>query len=445
MSTENHTTRFTIGTACLMAVGLAVCGVAQPPTPPDPQTLALARKIEALERELAEIKAELAERPGASPIAPAASALPAQPEAAPPAIAEPAALDQPALAVPAQGDSTTLGPLKFRGYTDFSYGRPIFSAMPTGNLVNSTNGFSLGDFDLFTTARIGSHFRMLSELLITSDFSNEFSAEMDRLLLTYSANDYFRISAGKYNTAIGFYSNQFNRARYFQTATGRPILFTDEDDGGILPVHSIGLTANGKIPSGALGLHWVAELANGRASVSTAALAANSQVEPIQNFVDENNRKAVNFAIYARPSWWPGFQTGASLYIDREHPQSFALLDQRIYSAYAALITSHLELLAEGVYLRHEFITDQHQFNTVSTYAQASYAMGRVRPYLRYDYQNVPITDPIFGSLGRKDGPSVGVRFDWSEFVALKLQYGRLGVNLGPTANDVQAQIVYAF
>jgi hypothetical protein len=286
---------------------------------------------------------------------------------------------------------------------------------------------------------------MLGELLITSDFTNQFSAEMDRLMVTYSANDYFRISAGKYNTAIGFYSNEFNRARFFQTATGRPLLFTDEDDGGILPVHSIGLTANGKIPSGELGLHWVAEIANGRASVSTAVLAAGSTVEPIQNHVDENNGKAVNFALYARPSGWNGFQTGVSLYVDREHPLSFAPLNQRIYSAYAALVKPHIELLAEGVYLRHEFTTDHQQFNTVSTYAQASYLIGRVRPYFRYDYQNVPSSDPIFGSLGRKDGPSLGIRFDWSDFVALKFQYGRLGVNSGPTANDAQAQVVFGF
>jgi hypothetical protein len=189
----------------------------------------------------------------------------------------------------------------------------------------------------------------------------------------------------------------------------------------------------------------VAEVSNGRAAVSTAATAAGSEVQPIQNFVDENNGKAVNFALYVRPVAINGLQIGGSVYIDREHPYFLAPLNQRIYSAYAALVRPHLELLAEGVFLRHEFTTNHLQYNTVSSYAQASYLFGRIRPYFRYDYQNVPIGDPIFGSLGRKDGPSAGVRFDWSDFVALKLQYGRLGVNLGPTANDVQAQFVFAF
>jgi len=302
-------------------------------------------------------------------------------------------------------------------------------------LSKSTNGFSLGDFDLFTTARMGNHFSMLGELLITSDFSNEVTAEMDRLLLSYSANDYFKISAGKYNTAIGFYTNEFHRARFFQTATSKPLMFADEDNGGILPVHSIGVSATGKIPSGDLGLHWIAEVANGRGS---------SGGPTGQNFVDENNGKGVNLALYARPSAWNGFQTGVSMYRDRLHPASFVPVDQRIYTAYAAMIRPHLELITEGTLLQHES-TDHDQFNTVSTYAEASYLFGRLRPYFRYEYQNVPNSDPVFIGFGRKDGPSMGMRFEWSDFVNFKLQFGRLGVRSGVTANDVQAQLAFAF
>jgi hypothetical protein len=47
--------------------------------------------------------------------------------------------------------------------------------------------------------------------------------------------------------------------------------------------------------------------------------------------------------------------------------------------------------------------------------------------------------------FGRKDGPSVGIRFEPSDFVNFKLQFGRLGVRSGPTANDLQAQLAFAF
>ncbi len=213
----------------------------------DDRTAELVKKIQQLEADLAAIKAELATSYTMLQQRSTAVALCTRRQLLPAATTAPAD-DAAALAALApdtsQGDEHTLGPLEFRGYSDFSFGRPIFSTLPAGGLTGSTTSFSLGDFDLFVNARIGSHLSVLGELLITSDFSNEFSAEMDRLMLTYSANKYFKISGGKYHTAIGYYTNEFYRARYFQTTTGAPILFTDEDDGEILPVRSsIGLTA----------------------------------------------------------------------------------------------------------------------------------------------------------------------------------------------------------
>src|SRR5580692_951699 len=135
----------TLPVACLMVTAFSFSGFAQSAATPDPQTLALEQRIDALERALAEVKAELAQHPSPPPTAP---------PVAPVAIATLTNADVPAAVSPAENDSHTLGPLQFRGYSDFTYGRPVFSTLPEGNLTNSTNGFSLGDFDLFTTARI---------------------------------------------------------------------------------------------------------------------------------------------------------------------------------------------------------------------------------------------------------------------------------------------------
>jgi len=415
----------------LIAALLIFAGLAPAQTTvPEDRTAQLIKKVQELEADLAAIKAELQQQ-GASVAAPAAAA--AQPNPSPDA-AQAAAL----IADTAPADEHVLGPLEFRGYSDFTFGRPIFSALPAGGLSGSPQSFNLGDFDLFVNATLGNHLTALAELLVTSDFTNEFSAEMDRLMLTFSANKYFKISAGKYHTAIGYYSNAFYRARYFQTATGAPILFTDEDDGGIIPVHSIGLSATGELPSGPLGLHWVAEVSNGMAS-------RNTTVEPIQNFVDENNGKAVNFALYARPESINGLDIGGSFYRDMQHPDQMGTIEQRIYSAHAAMVRPHLELIAESVLLQHELLAINHNFNTVSVYGQASYKFGKVRPYFRYEYQNIPATDPIFGAVGRMSGPSLGTRYDFSDFGAFKVQYGLLGVRSGPSTNAFQAQLAFAF
>jgi hypothetical protein len=48
---------------------------------------------------------------------------------------------------------------------------------------------------------------------------------------------------------------------WFQTTIDRPHIFEFEDSERPLPIHSIGIAAMGKIPSGSLGLHWLAEVA----------------------------------------------------------------------------------------------------------------------------------------------------------------------------------------
>jgi hypothetical protein len=409
------------GALIVIATFVSLCARSQPPI--DPQTAALMKKAEELERGLAELKAELARRGAVSTSDSTAVSIP---------VPEPPAMPQPA------NEGRTLGPLQLRGFSDLGFGRALFEKMPPAGLHGSSHSFTIGDFDLFATSQITDRLSFLGEMLITSDFTNAFAAELDRLLLTYKVNEYFRISAGKYNTAIGFYSNQFHRARFFQTATGRPMLFADEDNGGILPVHGIGVTATGKIPSGGLGLHWVAEVANGRG-------AHGAEPAPVQNFVDENNGKAFNLAIYARPDRLHGFQTGASFYRDVLYPEGAGRLRQSIFSGYAAFVSPHTELLAEGVLLRHSDLAVLRTFNTVSWYVQASRKAGPLRPYARYEYQNTPKEDPLFHDLGRRNGPSAGIRFDLSAYAALKLQFGRLSLRNGMSTNTAHAQVAFAF
>jgi hypothetical protein len=408
------------------------------------ESAALIRRVAELELALSEIKAELARRPAGVQDTAAAPATTATLSAS---TAQPAA--QPNDAVSSNRDPEPdnradnevqkLGPLEFRGYGAMSFGRPVFSNLPPTGLAGSPQSFSIGDFDLFVNAQLNDHVRIISELLITSDYTNLFSVELDRMMLDYRVNRHLSLSAGKFNTAIGFYSNEFHRAPFFQTATDRPVMFADEDANGILPVHSIGVSATGEVPSGALGLHWVAEVSNGRATDSGSLRAT-------QNFVDANGGKAINGALYIKPAWLEGFQSGVGLYRDRLTLPGLGQIEERIYSAHAALIRSHLELMAEAAMLWNQSEFSHRITRPVTSYGQASYLFGSVRPYLRFDYQNVAASDPLFGSLGRKSGPSAGIRYDFADFVALKFQYGYLtDTARRVSTNDLQAQLAFAF
>ncbi len=390
---------------------------------------ALLQRVEELEASQKQMQQTIDQLRGAAPVQPLSSS------AVPPAPAPAPVVEQAADNASDEGHVATLGPLQLQAFGDFEFGRPWFAQLPPGPYPATTNSFTVGDFDLFTNTRISDHLSVLGELLITSDFTNETSIEIDRMLLTYKASDYFQISFGKYNTDIGYYTNAFHRAHFFQTAISRPIMYADEDDGGILPVHNIGITATGKIPSGSLGLQWTAEIANGRSETA---------VEPVQNFTDENNGKAVNFALASSPAWLPGFHLGASFYVDTIHPFIAPSMRETIPAAYIVYVSPKFEWLNEMAVLTHSVLDSSRIYHTVTSYSQISWGFGRTRPYFRYDYQNAASSDPILGSLGRESGPSVGVERRLSRFLILKGQYGWVTVQ-DHTTGAVDGQIAYAF
>ena len=309
--------------------------------------------------------------------------------------------------------------LRIRGFGDINY--------HGSNQKGTTNSFALGQLNLFITSDISEKFKFLSEIVFESgpdNFynipggkKNEFGVDVERFLLQYSYNDYFNLAAGRYHTAIGFYNTAYHHSAWFQTTTGRPVLFQFEDSGGILPIHNVGLSASGRIPSGPLGLHYVAEIGNGRQSRSPLS------EEPVQNEVDENNFKAVNFALFSRPDAVRGLQLGFSGYHDKLMPVGLPRVDETILAAHVVYMVPKFEWLNEVVLVRHAPEGTSQVFNTPGFYTQIAKRFGSYQPYFRYQYINGSDREPIFPDVGRLEGPSAGLRYDASESVALKVQY----------------------
>lgn len=290
-----------------------------------------------------------------------------------------------------------------------------------------TNTFSLGQLNLFVTSDISEKFKFLGEIVfeagpdtfynVPGGNRNTFGVDVERYLLQYSYNDYFNLAVGRYHTAIGFYNTAYHHSTWFQTTTGRPLLFEFEDRGGILPIHNVGLSASGRIPSGSLGLHYVAEIGNGRQSRLPFA------EEPVQNMEDENNYKAFNLALFARPEAIRGLQFGFSGYHDRLMPLGQPRVDETILAAHAVYMSPKFEWLNEVVLVRHAPDGTSKVFNTPGWYTQIAKRFGSYQPYFRYQYINGSDQEPIFPDVGRIEGPSFGIRYDASESVAFKAQY----------------------
>src|SRR5260370_13792506 len=345
----------------------------------DKQTLQLLlQRIDQLESRVRQLEAE---RQPAAVVSPAPG--PTQKSAPPVNEAEQQAESQAESAVPERMDlSKTL--LRLRGFGDIT----LHGDTRKGN----TTAFTLGQLNLFVTSDISEKFKFLSEIVfeggpdniygVTRGEINTFSVDVERYLIQYSYNDYLNVGAGRFHTAIGYYNTAYHHSTWFQTTTARPFLFQFEDRGGILPIHTVGVSAFGLIPSGRLGLHYVAEVGNGRASRSPLTQ------EPVQNVVDDQNHKAFNLALFARPEAIRGLQVGFSVYRDLLAPINSPRIGETILAAHAALVRSKFEWLNEALIVRHAPNGIPRVFNTPRFYTQVSKQFGSYRPYFRYQYVN---------------------------------------------------------
>jgi hypothetical protein len=320
--------------------------------------------------------------------------------------------------------------LKIRGFSNI-----LWSG---SDQKGTTNSFALGQTDLFITSVLSRRIDMLSEVVFEADTSNNMGVDLERLLLRYSFNDYFKVSAGRYHTAIGFYNTAYHHSTWMQTAIDRPFIFQFEDDGGILPIHNVGLSATGIIPSGNLGLHYVAEIGNGRASRTPTA-------EAVQNRISDHNGKAFNLAVFARPQMVPGFQFGASYYHDSLVPEGFPTIHEQIVAAHVVYQGTRFEFLNEGLLIRHQWNATPSAFNTPAFYTQVSEGIGLFRPYFRYQYLNASDAEPIFGDVGRQNGPSFGMRYDIGEFASFKVEYDRTDLRQAKPVNGIATQLDFTF
>jgi hypothetical protein len=317
------------------------------------------------------------------------------------------------------------------------FGDVKFSAIDS---TGARNGFSLGQFDLFGRSQLSDRLSVLTEATLTALPRNTFNARLERLLLTYSPNDHLVASAGRYHTSIGYYNTAYHHGSWFQTAIGRPLVFAIDGDIGLLPSHTLGVSATGDVPSGALGLRYVAELGSGRAGQSSAAAAS-------QPAIADNNTPSVSLGLTAHPARWDGLQVGVSFYRDRLTLQdtSRAPIDEVIGGAHALYKTDAVELLGEMLVFKRSPRSTLPAVTSRGYYAQASRRVGPVRPYVRVDYLDIPRTDPLFGFLGRRAGPTFGARYDFEAFAALKLQASHLNQTTRSTMNRFDAQVAFMF
>src|SRR5580692_4668201 len=331
--------------------------------------------------------------------------------------------------------------IQWRGFGEVDY-KVLNQRTPElgtyGFVPGSSGNFYTGDFDLLLTARISDKASVLSEIAFGEGDAQKFDVDLERVLFKYDYNDHLRMSFGRYQTGIGYYNTAFHHGSWLQTTADRPLIMEFADNGGLLPTQAVGVSVTGEIPSGKLGLNYIAEY------------GSSDTVRPDLNKTsirDENNGNHVNFGLFVRPISIPGLQVGGSIYHDRISDFTrgpSVRLGQTIANVHLVYTAHGIEFLNEGFLVRHNYEQSSIVYNMPAFYSQVSKQFGRLRPFFRYQYINAN-PGSLFEDIALRQGPSFGARWDFNDNIAFKTQLDHTLRKGQPDLNGLHLQLAFTF
>jgi hypothetical protein len=317
-------------------------------------------------------------------------------------------------------------PLRVLGFGDFNY-------LATERDVPA--GFRTGQLAVHGIAGLTPRLTFFGEATATP-LDRGFAVEVERLILRHDFGDSFKLSAGRYHTPISYWNTAYHHGTWLHTSVARPEMI--RFGGVLLPVHFVGVLAEGSFPRIALGPGYAVGYGNGRhANVARPGDAG-----------DVDGHRAVLASVHLRPPRFFGLQAGAAVYVDRIATSPGFDLDERILSAHLSRESAGPELLAEYTHVRHS----QPQLGAESVangyYLQVAHRIASpgadFKPYLRLERVD-PSADPLLDSVSGLDyrGAILGVRHDFAPMAALKAEYRRERFQLADWSNSLHLQVSF--
>ncbi|GEM_PF-1228227 len=325
-----------------------------------------------------------------------------------------------------------------------------------------TNRFALGEPSFFLTGRFGPHLSFVDENLIEFH-GTVVGFGLGRVLVSYAFDRGLRLFAGRDHAATGFWNRTFGYAAIQQTTIERPFFLGFEDEGGVLPVHLVGLGAEGTFSLGGSQLQYECNLGNAPSLDLTGDGSGNVTAVGLDGHLtgDGADRKALAARLSFKPWADKGLSLGTATYVGRVDalaatpdlagaPVLFRDLGQWALEGEAVWRDERLELMGE-YYLFNDQVqgaATQGARGNRAFYAQAGvHLTEHWMPYLRAENLRAKSGDPYFTLLGplKKSIYLAGVRIDLVPRIsAVKLE-GRVIQTDASRSMEAGAQWAFGF
>ena len=308
----------------------------------------------------------------------------------------------------------------------------------TGGSIEAPSTFNLGSLTLFVHAQPTPQFFALAEVAFEPTVQ-DYALDVERMEAGWSPRSWFQTVIGRYHTPLGYWNTAFHHGKWLVTTIENPLLFKFEDEGGPLPVHTIGLLVFGQADfSPSVRLLYHLGIGNGRGATP----------DPPQKLMDIHEGKSVIGALHLGIS---GFRFGGSVYVDKTTPQATPGVDmkEQILVGDATFTTPPWEILAEGAWIRHEYSSPLPGGETTvydyGAYAQVSYqVMQWLRPYVRGEVQRIDQDDLFMENIPDQVRLLAGIRFDPIDALAVKLEGGNVRIK-GENGGYGRFQVAFVY
>ncbi len=321
------------------------------------------------------------------------------------------------------------------GDVNFQFGN---GPQPNGSTPGSLQthpSFALGTLSFLITGELQKHSVSTAEFALEyDDTTNQVGIDIERLHVGWLGEHFF-LYAGRVHTAFGYWNNAYHHGKWLQPNEERPRWVAFEDTGGILPIHTVGLSGGTNVEVGAsTELKITLSVSNGRGNV----------VDDIRNTFDYQDGKALGSQIEFVGVGLPELRMGVSGMYDRIQglpgtdptggPTRPALpntdIDEYIMGAHVAYPGYPLLFIAESYYILHH--VPGHAYATYGGFATLGRSFGIVTPYIRGQWIGTSGgSDPFFvpdpnapgaARFDQVDGMA-GVRVDLTDWTAVRAEY----------------------
>ncbi len=293
----------------------------------------------------------------------------------------------------------------------------------THNPINpDLKGFFVGNLDFYLTPRLSDRGRALFEMNTEVGSDGAVGVDLERAQIGYQLADQATLWLGRFHSPYGYVNTALHHGAWINNSVRRPGFLQFEDNGGIVPAHTVGLWLTGAPRIGSGKLQYDAYVGNSQQIVD-GVLDMRNAGNAHGNLI-VGGRLGYLFNAGAAEGLTLGVHAFSAHIGDNAVPADMTRVLS--YGGYAVYDTEQWENIAELYLFDNEDLsgaTGTHHSH--AGFVQLGYRASWGVPYARYEITSLDQADNYFAA--QTTGYSyhrsaLGLRFDLSADAAVKLE-----------------------